>query len=111
MCKNFEANFEILLKDSPVGVKQELIEIIEIEFDYPSFRDSSSDMELENESLVVGLMCLRCAFKVTQKYLNMLIGCKLSSLNVAFKAENDQRKKSKRFQKSKRLNIPRYAAL
>lgn len=92
ICRIFEDNFDYLLKLDTVGVKEELIDIIQIHFNFSN--DSSDGNKLPK--LVIGLLCEKCALKIINKYLNMLISCKLAGLNSSFKAARTAKKKKQK---------------
>ncbi|XP_058811172.1 uncharacterized protein LOC131676062 [Topomyia yanbarensis] len=116
VCRVFDNHFESLLKLGPVGVKAELVDIIEDRFGFPTIERAESnniydedDFILdESEKRVMEVMCVSCALKIINKYLNMLIGCRLANMNCSFKIKNDNKKTKN---KAKKLNIARTSQL
>lgn len=97
----FEKSFEVLLKKSVYGVKRSILDTIFWPY-------QSSDAE----ELVYDVLCVPCATKIADKYLNMLVKAKLQILNMKFKLSNRanlKKKKTKReLTKRKKLNIKLY---
>lgn len=82
-------------------------------FKYPnvSADDECDEIQEGVGQLVMDMLCSPCALKLTEKYLNMLICCKLSKMNDGFKSSMDQKKKTRRSDKAKKLNIARLSQL
>lgn len=115
ICRLFDLHFMELLKLGSVGVKMELMDIIQTQFNFP-FVEISDDFEEECvieeiEKQLLEVLCPSCCLKITEKYLNMLIGSKLSQMNNTFKINSDNKKKSKKNEKSKKLNINKLSSL
>lgn len=108
VCHIFGEKFDMLLKQSPIGVKAELKKLIEEKFHISKDADNADSAEAENDdSLLFSALCPKCAAKITDRYLNMLMGCRLTEMNSTFKSMNDQKKASKKTAKAKKLNINR----
>lgn len=94
----FEKSFDVLLKKSVYGVKRSILDTI-----FWPYQSSVA------EKLIYGVLCVPCAKKVADKYLNMLVKAKLQNLNMEFKSSSLahlKRKKTKReLTKRKKLNI------
>lgn len=76
------------------------MDIIQTQFKFPSV-EMSDDFEEECvveeiEKQLLEVLCQSCCLKITEKYLNMMIGCKLSEMNNTFKIESDNKEKSKK---------------
>lgn len=109
----FEQNFERLLEADTVGVKEELMDMIQEHFAYPT-SCSNQPPELSAEvttRLIVDTLCTPCALMITEKFFNMLICGKLRTMNDEFKANMEQKKKNRRDEKAKKLNISRLSQL
>lgn len=118
VCKIFERDFQMLLEQNTTGVKEELMDIIHATFRFPNIQVSceSSDCISENEvpedeCLIMDVICIPCAFKIMDKYLNMLIFCKLPQMNSQFHHVSDEKKKCRRNDKARKLNISRLSSL
>lgn len=95
----FENNFEGLLKQSVVGVKQKLMNVLF--WPYKSQGDE--------KQLVYDAICIPCAEIIANKCINMLIKAKLQTLNMNIKARQQQKRKDNKNKKvatkRKKLNI------
>lgn len=114
VCKTFEDNFETLLAVDTIGVKENLIDILRVTFKFPNIQASDCESDCPDicnheeafaEKLIMGVLCLSCAELITDKYLNMLISCKLSQMNSSFKLASDMKRRNTRTEKAKKLNI------
>ena len=106
VCKIFKDNFDTILKQSTVGVKLELMEIVQTAYGFRNDTFSeNADQDHQTESLIMDVLCEPCALRVTDKYINMLISCKLGEINETFKKESDQKKKTRKTEKAKKMNI------
>lgn len=84
----FRDNFSIMLKSSPVGVREKLSEGIK----------SNSEVDF---------LCSECVTKIVRKYLNMLMKAKLNEMNQSFYDKSKQAKNKNESipQKAHKLNI------
>lgn len=115
VCKVFETHFMDLLSLDVRGVKRELIDIIQALFDFPSvvayeMIDENCDIE-EHQKLIMDVLCESCALIITNKYINMLIACRLGAMNNSFKSESKLKRKTKKSEKAKKLNIAKLSTL
>lgn len=118
VCMVFDAHFMALLSLDTKGVKKELIDIIQVLFEFPSvvayemLEEGCDDLMLEEQQkLIMDVLCEACALKITNKYINMLIACKLGVMNNSFKSESTMKRKTKKDRKAKKLNIVKLSAL
>lgn len=113
VCQLFKTHFNNILKLDTVGVKEELMDIIQLQFNFPGIdEDNAINMDGNVEDrLILDVLCRNCALIITNKYLNMLIACKLGEINSLFKAASTSKKKSKKADKSKKLNIANFSKL
>lgn len=111
--KIFEQNFDSLLEVDIVGVKEELMDIVQVRYHfYDECTTESIGIASDQYSrLILDTLCTPCAMKITEKFLNMLICGKLSQINDTFKSTSDQKKKDRRSDKAKKLNIARLSQL
>lgn len=75
-----------------------------------SIEEEENDIELYDKC-IMEVLCETCALRITNKYLNMLIACKLGEMNSAFKDITRCKRKSKKSEKSKKLNIVTFSKL
>lgn len=82
----FNENFNKLLKESCIGVKQRLKQFV-------------------MESQPLDVVCDSCRDIICEKYLNMLVKGKIKSLNESLKKSRTKRPKTAGTEKAKKLNI------
>lgn len=110
VCKVFEENFDALLAVDTIAVKENLMDILRVTFKYPNIQESDcaetcAQEEALEDKLILGILCLSCAELITDKYINMLISCKLSQMNSRFKTASDMKRRNTKTEKAKKLNI------
>lgn len=122
VCKLFEEHFMLLLRIDTVGVKEDLMDIILTKFGFAMNHEnagtdqnitdgeSGSDLGTE-EKLLLDVLCTSCAVRITNKYVNMLIACKIGQLNNTFNEKAQSKRKLKKHEKAKKLNIVTFSKL
>lgn len=115
VCRIFEDHFNNILELDTVGVKEELMDMIQLEFNFPDTEHNNAidtgDNIHNEEALIMDVLCRKCVMNDTNKYLNMLIACKLGEINKSFKIACTLAKKSKKSEKAKKLNIATFSKL
>lgn len=91
------------------------MDIVQVQFNFPGIEVNDSvgtedDMEDQDE-YIMDVLCRKYALIITNKYLNMLIACKLGEINSSFKSASASKKRSKKIEKSKKLNIASFSKM
>lgn len=98
MVSIFEKSFDALLKKSVYGVKRSLLQTIFWPYE-----------SCDPNELVYNVLCVSCAKKTADKYINMLVKAKLQIMNMKFKSNTKSTRKNKKSKreltKRKKLNI------
>lgn len=117
VCRIFERHFKTLLSLDTVGVKEEMMDLIQTIFGFSEIQEggikhgNEEDVITHNEKLIMDVLCETCALRITNKYLNMLIACKLGEMNSSFKDKDQSKRKSKKNDKAKKLNIVAFSTM